>query len=98
MNSEYNYIEWKLKSTLTSHYQTMSNISFNAKLITEPVDIESNGILVMDYPVNDKIWLSTRTFTSRISIGISNIHAPWVCLSFYRDCMSYYVSELDLLK
>ena len=81
MGNEYNYIEWKAGFTLNLHYQTMSNNSFNAKLIPKPMSIESTGILVMDYFVNGKILLSTYTYVDQTYIKIG-IHAD-ASLSFY---------------
>ena len=84
MNNASNYIEWKVGFTLTAHYQTMSNSSFNTRLITEPMDIESNGILVMDYLINSKVWLSTYTYVEQTYIKIG-IHATTAGFSLYID-------------
>lgn len=96
MNNEANYIKWKLCFNLSLRFQTMSNSCFSTKLIFKPTLLVFNSnsnLHQINYLVNGKIWLNTRTFTSRTIIGIS-IHAAWVYPALYRDCMSYYVSEL----
>ena len=82
-NNEYNYVKWKLKSTLNLHYQTMSNNSFNAKLITEPMGIESNSILIMNYLVGDKLLFSTYTYADADQTYVkTGIYVAWYLYVF----------------
>lgn len=84
MNNKYDYIDWKVSFTLSAYYQTMSNSSFNAKLITESMDIESNGILIMNYLVNGEIWLNTYTYVDQTYIKMG-IHTATANFSLYID-------------
>ena len=93
MNNNCNYIEWKLCFALSIRSQTMSNNSFNTKLIFKPSLKGFNGMLAIAYLINGKVLLSTQTYASQTYIHI-DIYAAWVCSSLYRDCLSYYVSKI----
>ena len=56
----------------------MSNSSFNAKLITEPMRTESNSILIMNYLVSDKLLFSTYTYTDAEQTYVkTGIYVAW---------------------